>query len=99
MKPFLDMWWISWFGFIGVFFFIGGMELKREFSNDSTAIYFSLALFITISLSWIVFFIADTRLKERDPAPVKLLTLMGTILTLFTLIGIGYFAFIAPHAQ
>lgn len=97
MSKIIDLWWISWFGFEAAFLFIGGAELKREISHNGTASPFSLMFLILTIVSWIFFYIAEAKVKNREPVVIRLLTAMGTILTLFTLLGIYFFAFIAPR--
>jgi hypothetical protein len=61
-------------------------------------------MIVTILL-WIAFFIADDRARKRiDGEPsltvvVDLLTLTGTFLAVFTLLGIGFFLVIAPRVS
>jgi hypothetical protein len=93
----LGMWWISWFGFIGAFLFIGGMECKRELAERSAGSPFSVALLIVTMLAWLVFFLADKRAPNRERAVVHLLTTLGTVVTVFTVLGIFFFVDIAPR--
>jgi hypothetical protein len=73
-------------------------------SHESTrASHFSLVLMIVTIGAWIIFFVADTKIRKRidgeenTAAMVDLLTLTGTLLTVFTLLGIGFFVSVAPH--
>ena len=93
----LSIWWISWFGFIGAFLFIGGGECKRELAERAAASQFSVTLLIATMLSWMVFFLADKRAPNREKAVVNLLTTMGTVLAVFTALGIFFFVDIAPR--
>ena len=54
---------------------------------------------IVIGFFWITLFVADTKFDggERTKSVVDLLTLMGTLLSVFTLLGIGFFVVIAPR--
>jgi hypothetical protein len=94
----LSVWWISWFGFIGAFLIIGGLECTQEISRGAPS-PFSLTLLIVTSLSWAFFFVSDAKAPNREPAMVSVLTTMGTILTIFTDLGIFYFVDIAPRVQ
>jgi hypothetical protein len=100
----LSFWWISWFGILAAFLFIGGQEFRRESSQGAAASQFSLMLLIIISLSWILFFAADAKTRkrvdgERNKQAVDLLTMTGTILAIFTILGIAFFVDIAPRVQ
>ena len=54
-------------------------------------------------LLWIVFFMVDDKARKRidgegnTAVVVDLLTLTGTFLAVFTLLGVGFFAVIAPR--
>jgi drug/metabolite transporter (DMT)-like permease len=91
------LWWISWFGIIGGFFLVGGWEFKRELDQGGAASHFSLALLILIALSWSAFFVVDGRAQKREPRVVNVFTVIGTLLAIFTLLGIFYFVKIAPR--
>ena len=100
LRSWLGLWWISWFGIIGSFLMIG----IGEYGHESTAAsHFSVTLMIVTVLSWIVFFIADDRARKRingeaiAAVVVDLLTMTGTFLAVFTLLGIGFFVVIAPR--
>ena len=94
------MWWISWFGIIAGFLMIGIGGIGHE---STVATHFSVTLMIVIVLLWIVFFIADDRARKRindegnTTVVVDLLTVTGTFLAVFTLLGIGFFVVIAPR--
>ncbi len=74
-----------------------------EYRHQSTkAAHFSIILMIVTVLLWIVFFIADDRARKRingeaNAVVVDLLTMTGTFLAVFTLLGIGFFVVIAPR--
>ncbi len=71
-----------------------------EYRDESPAArHFSLILMIVIGFFWIIFFVADTKFDggERTKSVVTLLTLMGSFLAVFTLLGIGFFVVIAPR--
>ena len=70
-----------------------------EYRHESLAgRHFSLILMIVVGLFWTVFFIADARVSgERRKSVVNLLTLMGTFLAVVTVLGIGFFVFVAPR--
>jgi hypothetical protein len=99
IRSFLGYWWISWFGIIGGFFLVGGWECKREFDQGGAAFHFSLALLITIALSWSAFFVVDGKAQRRGPMVVNVLTAMGTLLAIFTLLGIFFLVQIAPRVR
>jgi hypothetical protein len=100
LRRLLGFWWISWFGIIGGFLMVGIGEYKH---GSPAASHFSITLMIVTILLWIVFFIADDRARkgidgERSTTVVvDLLTLTGTFLAIFTLLGIGFFVVIAPR--
>ncbi len=96
LRRWVGFWWISWFGILGGFFMVGVGEYRHE---SPTARYFSLILMIVIGFFWVIFFVADTRFDggERTKSVVDLLTLMGTFLAVFSLLGIGFFVVIAPR--
>ena len=100
LRHWMGLWWISWFGIIGGFLMVGIGEYKQE---SPAASHFSFILMIVTVLLWIVFFIVDAKARKRiDGAEnatvvVDLLTITGTFLAVFTLLGIGYFVVIAPR--
>ena len=55
--------------------------------------------------AWIVFFVADSKIRKRidgeenRAAMVDLLTLTGTLLAVFTLLGIGFFVSVVPRLK
>ena len=79
---------------------VGIGEYKHE---SPAASHFAITLMIVTILLWIVFFIADDRARKRTEGErsttvvVDLLTLTGTFLAVFTLLGIGFFVVIAPR--
>lgn len=97
---FLGVWWISWFGIIGAFLLVGYEVLS--FIHGRAA-YSSLLLLTITVLSWILFFMATEKLGAKMPrdrtwrASTLLSTLAGTILAIFTLLGIAFFIYVAPH--
>jgi len=101
----LGLWWISWFGIIGAFFFIGGSEYRRELSQGGAASHFSLMLIIITSISWILFYAVEAKARKRvdgeknKQVVVDLLTVLGSLLAMFTVLGIFYFADIAPRVR
>jgi hypothetical protein len=100
LRSWLGLWWISWFGIVGGFLMVGIGEYRRE---STAASHFSGILMIVTVLLWIIFFIADDRARKRINGDanarviVDLLTMTGTFLAVFTLLGIGFFVAIAPH--
>lgn len=98
----IGLWWISWFGILGSFLWIGIESYRYEAARRSSASHFSLGLLIAISLCWIAFFVVDTKMHprvdgEKDQIIVNLLTMLGSLLALFTLLGIYFFAVIVPR--
>ena len=85
----LSVWWISWLGIIGGFLCVGVSEVKFEFSSGAVS-RSSLALLVVVPLSWICFFIADSKAHERTPKVVKQLTVAGTLLAAITVLGIWF---------
>jgi hypothetical protein len=102
LRRWLGLWWISWFGIIGGFLMVGIGEYRHE---SRAASHFSSTLMIVTVLLWIVFFIADDKARKRIDSEgnttvvVDLLTLTGTFLAVFTLLGIGFFVVIAPRVR
>jgi hypothetical protein len=94
------LWWIGWFGIIGGFLMVGIGEYRHE---STAASHFSIILMTVTVLLWIVFFVADDRARKRingeanATVVVDLLTITGTFLAVFTLLGIGFFVVIAPR--
>jgi hypothetical protein len=99
IKSLSGLWWISWFGIIGGFFLVGGWECKREFDDGGAASHFSLVLLTIIASSWSAFFVVDGKARNREPVVVEVLTAMGTLLAIFTLLGIFFFVQIAPRVR
>ncbi len=95
---FMGLWWVSWIGIIGAFLAVGGRECWQEFSRGGEAAPFSEIFFVVVILSWSAFFVVDGRARARNRV-VHLLTLMGTLLAVFTLLAIFFFARIAPRVQ
>jgi len=100
LRRWLGLWWISWIGIIGGFLMVGIGENRYE---SRAASQFSMTLMIVTVLLWIVFFIADDKARKRidgegnTAVVVDLLTLTGTFLAVFTLLGLGFFVVIAPR--
>jgi|SRR5579864_2384546 len=99
LRRWLGLWWICWFGIIGGFLMVGVGEYKHE---SPAASRFSIILMIVTALLWVVFFIADDKARKRiregeTTVVVGLLTLTGTFLAVLTLLGLGFFVFIAPR--
>jgi hypothetical protein len=100
LRRWLGLWWISWFGVIGGFLMVGIGEYRHE---SPAASHFSITLMIVTVVLWIVFFVADGKARKRIDGEgngaviVDLLTLTGTFLAVFTLLGVGFFVVIAPR--
>ena len=86
----LSIWSVSWFGIIGGFLYVGVSQIKFDLSRSAVSRP-SLALLVAVPLSWICFFIADSRAKERTPKVVKRFTVAGTVLAAFTMLAIWFF--------
>ena len=99
----LGIWWISWFGIISGFLFVGFWECKLWWGGPG--VYFSIVLLTVTLLSWILFFVVtakmDSRIaRDRNWHSFTLLsTFAGTILAIFTLLGIVYLIFVAPRLR
>jgi len=81
---------------------VGVFDFRHE---PTKASHFSLALMMITVGAWIIFFVADSKLRKRIDgeenmaAIVDLLTLTGTLLAVFTLLGIGFFVLVAPYLR
>jgi len=102
---FLWLWWISWFAIIGAFLFVGIWEYRVTSSVGNSASHFSLMLLTITIFSWVLFFALDNKARakaDRDnnwKGLVILSTLAGTILAIYTLLGIFFFIYIAPRVH
>ena len=92
----LSLWRLSWFGILGGFLFVGIAEF-RHVSKGGAVGHFTVALLTIVTLSWIAFFAAHSQVRTREPLIVRLLTLTGTLLAVFTLLGIYFFVIIASR--
>lgn len=91
----LGYWWISWFGIVAAFVYVGVLGYRQQ---SSAARHFSVTLMTVVAISWIAFFVADSKVNgEHRKSVVGLLTLTGTLLAIFTLLGVGFFVSIAPR--
>lgn len=96
MDILLSLWRLSWFGILGGFLFVGIAEFKHV-PKGGVVGHFTIALLTIVILSWITFFAAHSQVRTRDPLIVRLLTLTGTFLAVFTLLGIYFFVIIASR--
>ena len=101
----LWIWWISWFGIVGAFLWVGVFEYRTILSLRHGPSSFSLALLLITSLMWVIFFVVDEKVRKKVDGEknrqvvVALLTFAGSILAVFTLLGIFFFSYIAPRLQ
>jgi membrane-associated HD superfamily phosphohydrolase len=101
----LGIWWISWFGIIGAFLFVGVWEYRIALSTRRGLSHFTLLLLIVTSLLCVFFFVSDERVRSKAPRDgnwqniVFLSTVAGTILAIFTLVGTFFFIYVAPRLQ
>jgi hypothetical protein len=86
----LSVWWISWLGILCGFLYVGLSEVAIEFSRGIVS-RLSLAILLAVPLSWICFFLVDSKAKRRTSKVVNLLTVAGTSIAAFTLLGIWFF--------
>jgi hypothetical protein len=93
----LSLWRLSWFGIIGGFLFVAVAELRHESPRGGGVAHFTVALLIVVVLSWITYFVARTRLRPSDPMIARLLTVMGSVLALFTLLATYFLVTIASR--
>jgi len=93
----LSLWRLSWLGIIGGFLFVGIAEFRHEIPRGGAVSHFTIALLLVVTLSWIVFFGAHATARTREPFLVRLYTLMGSLLAVFTLLGIYFFVIIASR--
>jgi hypothetical protein len=96
MDILLSLWRLSWFGILGGFLFVGVAEFKHV-PKGSAVSHYILSLLTIVTLSWIAFFATHSQVRTRDPLVVKLQTLTGTFLAVFTLLGIYFFVTIASR--
>lgn len=80
---------------------LGVVEFRYESTPTS---YFSIVLILGTIAAWLTFFVANDKIRRRirgenQAAVADLLSLMGTLLAAFTLLGIGFFVFIAPRLK
>jgi hypothetical protein len=100
-----SVWWISWFGIIFSFFLVAFWEHRYISSQGGISSRFSVALLIVTSLLWVLFFATEEKARDwvegakSKIVVAELLTLAGTILAIFTLLGIFYFIYVAPRIQ
>jgi hypothetical protein len=101
----LWFWWLSWFGIIGAFLWIGVVELRIALALRQRASLFLLALLLITSLMWVIFFVVDDKARkrvdgEKNPqVVVTLSTFAGSILAVITLLEIYFFRFVVPRLQ
>lgn len=93
----LSLWRLSWFGIIGGFLFVAVAELRHESPHGGGVAHFTVALLIVVILSWITYFVARSRLRTGDPLIARLLTVMGSLLALFTLLATYFLVTIASR--
>jgi hypothetical protein len=102
---FLSVWFLCWLGIIMGFIFLFFSEYRTVSSISSAGAHFSLALFVTTALLWVLYFACDhkARAKVESTADWKSLTLLsilaGSILAIYTLMGIAFFVFVAPRVR
>jgi hypothetical protein len=96
----LGAWWISWIGIISGFLLVGYELLS--FAHGRAA-YSSILLLTATVLLWILFYVVTEKLGAKMPrdknwhAFTLVSTLAGTILAVFTLLGIVFFLYVAPY--
>lgn len=101
----LSVWWVSWFGIVPSFFIVGVWETWYIASQRRGASRYSLTVLIVTSLLWVLFYFVDNKARERVDGVknrlvvVELLTIIGTVLAIFTLLQIFFFIHIAPRIQ
>jgi hypothetical protein len=102
----LSIWWISWIGIICAFLYVGVWEYRNISVVQGGASHrFSLTLLIVTSLLWVAFYAVEEKAREKvdgaknEQVVVSLLTVAGTFLAIFTLMGISYFIYIAPRVH
>jgi len=101
----VSLWWISWFGIIGAFLLVGIRAYRYVSPQRSAASHSSLALLIVTIFLWVLFYAVDEKARGRvdgeknKQVVVELLTIAGTFLAVFTLLGIFFFIYIAPRIR
>jgi hypothetical protein len=98
MDVVMSLWRLSWLGILGGFLFVGIAEF-RHVPKGGVVAHYTLTLLAIVTLSWIGFFVTHSQMRTRDPLIVRLLTLTGTFLAIFTLLGIYFFVTIASRLQ
>ena len=94
----LSLWWISWFGILGPFLWLGGWSFKIQISNGSPT-RLPAVILLVVPLLWISFFVADSKVEDRNLRAMMLLTITGTLLAVLSLAGIWYFVSVAPRVH
>ena len=100
----LWIWVMCWFGLICGFVFVGIWEFKIELSSGRGSL-FSLALLVTTVVLWVVYFVCDDKArryhgnKQSWESLVLLSTVAGSVLAVYTILGIVFFSFVAPSLR
>jgi hypothetical protein len=101
----LSLWWISWFGIIGGFLWVGVWEYRIISPQRGVSPRFSLTLLIVTSLLWVVFYAVEAKARARvDGAKKQAGSCRPThtgrnVSCNITLMGILFFIYIAPRVQ
>jgi len=102
---FLSVWVICWLGIITGFVSLFFLEYRTVLSISRAGAHFSLALFMTIVVLWILYFVCDHKArakverKENWRSLTLLSMLAGSILAICTVLAIVFFVFVAPRIQ
>jgi hypothetical protein len=99
----LWLWVMSWFAFIGAFVWVGIWEYRIAQSAGGRVTNSCLVLMSTTIFLWVLFFVVDHKARSGAYGEkswkdlVRLSTLAGTILAIYTLLGVLFFVYIAPR--
>jgi hypothetical protein len=101
----LWVWFMCWWGIFGGFLGVGFSGYSDLTPGERRPSQFSLALLIITTFLWVILFVADGKIRagiegrKSRHAFGSYFMLTGTILAIFTLLGIFFLVYIAPRIQ
>jgi len=99
------VWFVSWFGIIPSFFIFGVWTTWYISPQRRGTSGFSLTVMIVTGLLWVLFFAIDNKARDKvdgrknKQVVGEITSVIGTVLAIFTLLGIFFFVYIAPRIQ